>query len=58
MANDTLFQEEKMMNKSDLLTSEQKQELVEITQSLIGIRSLSGQEREIIELIEKKKNSL
>jgi putative aminopeptidase FrvX len=47
-----------MMNKSDLLTSEQKQELVEITQSLIRIRSFSGQEREIIEFIEKKMNSL
>jgi hypothetical protein len=58
MTNDTLYQEENMMNKSDLLTSEQKQELVEFTQSLIRIRSFSGQEREIIELIEKKKNSL
>jgi hypothetical protein len=58
MTNDTLYQEENMRNKSDLLTSEQKQELVEFTQSLIRIRSFSGQEREIIELIEKKKNSL
>jgi len=42
------------MNSSDLLTSELQKELVEFTQSLVRIKSLSGQEEEIIKFIEKK----
>jgi putative selenium metabolism hydrolase len=47
-----------MMNKTDLLTSEHKQELVEFTQSLIRIKSFSGQEGEICEHIKKKMSAL
>ena len=41
------------MNSSDLLTQELQQELIEFTQSLIRIKSMSGQEGEIIKFIEK-----
>ncbi|MDQ3007512.1 MAG: YgeY family selenium metabolism-linked hydrolase, partial [Chloroflexota bacterium] len=46
------------MNILDLITPEVKQELVEFTQSLIRIKSMSGQEEEIIKLIEKKMMAL
>ena len=46
------------MNSSDLLTPELKNELVEFTQSLVRIKSLSGQEGEIIRHIEKKMKAL
>ncbi len=46
------------MNKLDLITAEVKKELIEFTQSLIRIKSISGQEEEIIELIEKKMKAL
>ncbi len=46
------------MDSSDLLTPELKKELVEFTQSLVRIKSLSGQEGEIIKFIEKKMISL
>jgi putative selenium metabolism hydrolase len=42
------------MNSSDLLTQELKKELIEFTQNLIRIKSLSGHEGEIIKFIEKK----
>jgi len=42
------------MNSTDLLTSEGKEELIEFTQSLVRIKSLSGQEGEIIKFIEAK----
>lgn len=42
------------MYSSNLLTSEIQQELIEFTQNLIRIKSLSGQEGEIIKFIEKK----
>jgi len=42
------------MNSTDLLTSEVKEELIEFTQSLVRIKSLSGQEGEIIKFIEAK----
>ena len=42
------------MNSADLLTSEVKEELIEFTQSLVRIKSLSGQEGEIIKFIEAK----
>ncbi len=46
------------MDTLDLLTPELKKELVEFTQSLVRIKSLSGQEGEIIKFIEKKMNTL
>lgn len=46
------------MDTLDLLTPELKKELVEFTQSLVRIKSLSGQEGEIIKFIEKKMNAL
>jgi putative selenium metabolism hydrolase len=46
------------MNSSDLLTFELKNELVEFAQSLVRIKSLSGQEGEIIRHIEKKMKAL
>ena len=42
------------MNSADLLTPEVKEELIEFTQSLVRIKSLSGQEGEIIKFIEEK----
>jgi putative selenium metabolism hydrolase len=42
------------MNLSELLTPELQNELIEFTQSLIRIKSLSGQEEEVIKLIEKR----
>jgi putative selenium metabolism hydrolase len=46
------------MNTSDLLTSAIAEELIEFTQSLIRIKSLSGQEEDVIRLIEKKMRAL
>ena len=45
---------EKIMNPSEFLTPEIKKELVQFTQELVRIKSLSGQEGEIIKFIEKK----
>lgn len=42
------------MNSSDLLTPELKKEIVEFTQNLVRIKSLSGQEGEVVKFIEKK----
>src|SRR5215207_8732926 len=42
------------MRTSDLLTLELQKELIEFTQSLVRIKSLSGEEEEIIKFIEKK----
>ena len=42
------------MNSSDLLTPVLQKELVEFTQNLVRIKSLSGQEEEVIKFIEKK----
>lgn len=42
------------MNSSELLTPQLKRELVEFTQDLVRIKSLSGHEGEIIKFIEKK----
>ena len=46
------------MSSPDLLTPELQKELIEFTQSLIQIKSLSGQEREVIHLIEQKMKAL
>jgi len=46
------------MSTLDLITPELGQELIEFTQSLIRIKSMSGQEEEIIKSIEKKMKAL
>jgi len=46
------------MNLLDLLTPELQKELIEFTQSLIRIKSYSGQEEEIIKHIEQKMKAL
>lgn len=46
------------MNKLDLITPEVKKELIEFTQSLVRIKSVSGQEEGIVKFIEKKMNAL
>ena len=46
------------MNTLDLITPEIKQELIEFAQSLIRIKSKSGQEEEIIKFIEQKMKAL
>ncbi len=46
------------MNRSDLLDPQLKEELIEFTQSLVRIKSYSGQEEEIIRFIEQKMKSL
>jgi len=47
-----------MMNTLDLITPEVKKELIEFTQSLVRIKSVSGQEGKIVTFIEKKMNAL
>jgi putative selenium metabolism hydrolase len=47
-----------MMNTLDLITPEVKKELIEFTQSLVRIKSVSGQEEEIVTFIEKKMDAL
>jgi len=47
-----------MMNKLDLIMPEVKKELIEFTQSLVRIKSVSGQEEEIVKFIKKKMNAL
>ena len=47
-----------MMDTLDLVTPEIQQELIEFTQSLIRIKSMSGQEEEIIRFIEQKMKTL
>ncbi len=42
------------MNGTDLLTPELQQELIEFTQSLVRIKSLSGEEEQIIKFVEQK----
>ncbi len=46
------------MSTLDLITPEIGQELIEFTQSLIRIKSISGQEEEIIKFIEQKMKAL
>ena len=46
------------MNKSDVITPEVEKELIEFTQRLVRIKSVSGQEEEIVKFIEKKMNAL
>src|SRR6185295_8594918 len=46
------------MSTLDLITPEVKQELIEFTQSLLRIKSMSGQEEEIIKFIEQKMKAL
>jgi putative selenium metabolism hydrolase len=46
------------MNSSDLLNQELKGELIAFTQSLVRIKSYSGQEQEIIRFIEQRMKSL
>ena len=46
------------MNALNLITPEIQQELIEFTQSLIRIKSMSGQEEEIIRFIEKRMKTL
>jgi putative selenium metabolism hydrolase len=43
-----------MMNKANLLTNDLENELIEFTQSLVRIKSLSGQEEEIIRFIQQR----
>ena len=47
-----------MMNTADVMTPEEKKELIAFTQSLVRIKSVSGQEEEIVTFIEKKMNAL
>ena len=49
---------EKTMNPLDGLTSELKAELIEFSQELVRIKSLSGQEEEIVKFVEQKMNAL
>ena len=46
------------MNNRGLITVEVEKELIEFTQALIRIKSISGQEEEIIKFIEKKMKAL
>lgn len=46
------------MNKSELLMPEVKRELTEFTRNLVRIKSVAGQEEEIVKFIEKKMNAL
>jgi putative selenium metabolism hydrolase len=46
------------MSTRNLITPEISQELIEFTQSLIRIKSMSGQEEEIIRFVEKKMEEL
>jgi putative selenium metabolism hydrolase len=46
------------MNILDLITPEISEELIDFTQSLIRIKSMSGQEEEIIKFIEQKMKAL
>ncbi len=46
------------MNPLDGLTSELKAELIEFSQELVRIKSLSGQEEEIVKFVEQKMNAL
>src|SRR4026209_247759 len=46
------------MNILDLITPEIRHELIEFTQGLIRIKSMSGQEEEIIRFIEQKMKAL
>jgi putative selenium metabolism hydrolase len=46
------------MNTMDMLTQEQKDDLIQFTQELVRIKSFSGQEEEIIKFIELKMKSL
>lgn len=46
------------MNMLDLITPELKEELIQFAQDLVRIKSMSGQEREIIKFIEKKMKAL
>jgi putative selenium metabolism hydrolase len=52
------IKKEAIMNSSDLLTPELKKELVEFAQSLVRIKSYSGQEGEIIRFIEQRMKAL
>jgi putative selenium metabolism hydrolase len=47
-----------MMNKLDLISPEVQKELIEFTQSLVRIKSISGQEGEIVKFIEKRMKAL
>jgi putative selenium metabolism hydrolase len=47
-----------MMNKSDVMTPEIEKELIEFTQNLVRMKSVSGHEEEIVKFIEKKMNAL
>jgi acetylornithine deacetylase/succinyl-diaminopimelate desuccinylase-like protein len=46
------------MNTLDVITPEVKKELIEFTQSLVRIKSVSGQEEEIVTFIEQKMKTL
>ena len=46
------------MNAFDWMTTELQTELIEFTQSLVRIKSMSGQEQEIIKFIEQKMKAL
>jgi putative selenium metabolism hydrolase len=49
-----IVKKEELMNSSNLLTEEISKELIEFTQSLIRLKSYSGQEEKIIRFIEQK----
>ncbi len=46
------------MNATDILTQEQKDDLIQFTQDLIRIKSFSGQEEEIVKFIEQKMKAI
>ena len=46
------------MKMLDLITPELREELIQFAQSLVRVKSMSGQEAEIIKLIEKKMYAL
>jgi putative selenium metabolism hydrolase len=46
------------MNKLDLISPEVQKELIEFTQSLVRIKSISGQEGEIVRFVEKRMKAL
>jgi putative selenium metabolism hydrolase len=52
------YNEESVMDPSNLITPELQAELIEFSQSLVRIKSISGQEEQAIRLIETKMHAL
>src|SRR5215510_16348705 len=53
-----MVNKKEIVSAFDLIPSETQQELIEFTRSLIRIKSMSGQEEEIIRFIEQKMKAL